>query len=253
MIQIDLKGKNVLVTGGARGIGKGISKIFAKAGARVAINYNASAEKANRLVKEIVDNSGEAIAIKADIGRLYEVDRMVNQVIKKWGCLDILVNNAGITTVDSIDTLTPNVWDEIMKINIYGTYNCSHCVTSHMLELGEGVIINISSTGAITGGGGGPHYAASKAAMIGFTRNLSKDLGPRGIRVNAILPTIIESDFLLERYPNKDERDELVKQIPVGRIGLPEDVGYLAAFMASDLGSYMTGEVVTLDGGRTYK
>ena len=253
MLEINLKGKTALITGGARGIGKGITRVFAQAGAKVAINYAHSSKKAEDLVKEIRSQGGDAIALQADIRNLGEVNQMVEQVIEKWGALDILINNAGITTVDSIDTLPPEDWDKIMKVNIYGTYNCSHAVTPHMLSRKKGVIINIASTGAYTGGGGGPHYSASKAAMLGFTRNLSKDLAPKGIRANVIAPTVIESDFTLTRYPNPQDRERLKKQIPIGRIGQPEDVGYLAAFIASDLGSYMTGEIITLDGGRTYR
>jgi len=253
MLAIDLTSKVALITGGARGIGKGITEAFAEAGAFVAINYASSGEAAEKLAGEICQRGGRAVAFRADVSDFDQVKSMVHDIIQEFGKIDILVNNAGITSVHSIEDLEPGEWDRILKVNLYGVFNNSKVAAEHMVIMGEGVIINISSTGAFTGGGGGPHYSASKAALHGFTRALARELAPKGIRVNSIAPTVIESDFLLGRYPNPKDREKLAKQIPVGRIGNPLDVGYMAAFMASPLGSFISGEIIIMDGGRTFR
>jgi 3-oxoacyl-[acyl-carrier protein] reductase len=253
MISIDLSGQIALVTGASRGIGRGISETLADAGALVVINYKNSESAAEETVEKIKVRGGKAVAIKADVGDYDQVRDMVEKVRGELGEIDILVNNAGITSVNSIETLEPDEWDRIFKVNFYGTFNCSKIIAEYMVKRKSGVIINITSTGAFTGGGGGPHYSASKEALHGFTRALARELAPHGIRVNAVAPTLIESDFLSERYPNPADREGLVSQVPVGRLGQPEDVGYITAYLASPLGSYINSEIIILDGGRTFR
>lgn len=253
MLQIDLTGRVALVTGGARGIGSDISRMLAKAGATVVINYKSSVETAKKLARELESLNIQAMAVQADVSVQIEVQTMIEQVIARFGRIDVLINNAGITSVSPFDQLDLASWHKILETNLYGVYYCCAAVIPFMLKRGDGRIINISSTAAITGGGGGAHYAASKAAVNGFTRALARELAPKGIIVNAVSPTIIKSDFLLNRYPNKKKWEILVQEIPVGRIGLPEDVAYMVAFLASDLSGYINGQIITLDGGRTFK
>lgn len=253
MLQINLTGRVALVTGGARGIGLGITRVLAAAGATVAINYWGSQEAAEALVREIETAGRQAMAVGADAGREAEVREMVSQVLERFGRIDVLVNNAGITSVRPFPQLDLSSWNEIINVNLHGVYNCCAAVVPSMFERRSGRIINISSTAAITGGGGGAHYAASKGAVNGLTRALARELAPRGILVNAVAPTVITSDFLLGRYPGEKDRQALVRDIPVGRVGQPEDVGYMVAFLASDLAGYISGQVIILDGGRTFK
>lgn len=253
MLNIDLEGKVALVTGGSRGIGSGICKVLAKAGAFVVVNYASSPEKAKEVVAEIESEGGQAVDLKGDVTSMQDVKAMVDTIVEQKGRIDILVNNAGITSVNTLESLTEEEWDRIMQVNVDGVFNCTKQVVDVMLRQKSGVIINISSTGAFTGGGGGPHYSSSKAALHGFTRALARELAPKGIRVNSVAPTLIASDFLLERYPDPKQREKLVEQVPVGRIGEPEDVGYMVAFLASDLGSYINSEIIVMDGGRTFR
>lgn len=253
MISIDLSAKIALVTGGARGIGRGISEALAEAGAAVAINYINSDREAEKVVAGITAKGGRAAAFKADVGDFRQVQDMVENIRAKLGEIDILVNNAGITSVHTMENLEPDEWDRIIKVNLYGVFNCAKSAASYMVKRGSGVIINITSTGAFTGGGGGPHYSASKDALHGFTRALARELAPYGIRVNAIAPTLIDSDFLAGRYPNPADKEKLVQQVPVGRLGQPEDVGYMTVYLASSLAGFINSEIIILDGGRTFR
>lgn len=253
MVQIDLSGRVALVTGGARGIGVGITRVLAQAGATVAINFNESSGPAESLALEIEERGGQALPVQADVSDEEQVKDMVALTLDRFGQIDILVNNAGTTSVKPFTELDTGSWHHIVGVNLHGAFYCSAAIVPGMVGRGWGRVIHISSTGAITGGGGGAHYAASKGALGGLTRAMARELAPKGVLVNAIAPTVIASDFLLGRYPDPRDREALVKQIPAGRLGQPEDVGYLTAFLASDLAGFISGQILIVDGGRTFK
>lgn len=252
MLHIDLSGKTALVTGGARGIGRAISRTLASAGAAVWVHYARSEKQADTLCEEIRSSGGVARSVQADVSQPDEVKQMVDYVLNETENVDILVNNAGITSVKAFLELTPEEWDRILGVNLDGPFLCCQHFLPHMVERGSGVIVNISSTSAITGGGGGAHYAASKSALDSLTRALAREYAPRGIRINGIAPTMIESDFLEERYPDPAQRAEMASRIPVGRLGRPSDVAYMVAVLCAPMGSYLSGETIVMDGGRTF-
>jgi len=225
-----LSGKTALVTGASRGIGKAIAIELAKNGADVVVNYNRNEKEALDVVGEIKNIGCRSIAIKADVSSFDEVAKMFGIVKREFGRLDILVNNAGIIMDKTLRKMTQEEWNTVIKINLNGVYNA----TKNALPLiGKGGrIINISSVVALQGNFGQTNYAASKAGIIGFTKSLAKELGKNGITVNAIAPGFIDTDL-----------------IPLGRIGMPQDVANLAVFLASGRANYITGEVICVDGG----
>ncbi|MFM1652506.1 SDR family NAD(P)-dependent oxidoreductase [Brevibacillus sp. B_LB10_24] len=252
MLQIDFRGKVALVTGGGRGIGAAISSKLAQAGAVVWINYAHSGERAEQLCREIGAAGGVAVPIQADISQPEQVRGMVETVIAESGRIDFLINNAGITSVKSLLELTTEEWNRVMNVNLDGPFLTCKEVLPHMAASGEGVVVNISSTGALTGGGGGAHYAASKSALDSMTRALAREYAAKGIRVNGLAPTMIESDFLAERYPDEQQRSKLAASIPLGRLGTPEDVACMTAVLCSPFAGYLSGETIVMDGGRTF-
>lgn len=236
----DLNGRNALVTGGSRGIGAAIVRSLAKAGAAVAINYRESADEANALAKEIVSAGGRAAAFRADVSEAEVVAQLVQRVQSELGPVDILVNNAGIAPVRSIDDLTEDDSDRTIKVNLKSVYLCTQAMLPHMRSKKWGRIVNISSGAARTGGAIGPHYNASKAGMEGLTRSYAARLVKEGITVNAVAPTLIETDMLVGG-------ERLVSLIPLGRFGTVEEVA-VAAMMLID-NAYMTGQTVAMNGG----
>ncbi|MBS1253598.1 MAG: 3-oxoacyl-[acyl-carrier-protein] reductase FabG [Anaerolineales bacterium] len=253
MITVNLIGKKALVTGGSRGIGRGISLALSEAGADVAVNYFEHQEEAEEVVTAIQQMGRQALAVQADVAGFPAVEEMAGTVIEHFGHLDILVNNTGITSVRSLLELSPGEWERTLAVNLTGMFHCAKAVAAHMVSRGEGCIINISSASVLSGSGGGPHYTASKGGVNGLTRAMARELAPHGLRVNAVAPAVIESDFLRGRYPDPQEREEkLVQQIPVGRIGQPEDVAQLVVFLASPLAGYVNGQIIMVDGGRTF-
>lgn len=253
MIAVDLTGKKALVTGGSRGIGRGICLALAEAGADVAVNYLQAQKEAEEVVTTIREIGQQALAVQADVADFSAVEEMMETVIERFGHLDILVNNTGITSVRSLLELSPEEWERTLAVNLSGMFYCAKVAAVHMVSRGEGYIINISSASVLSGSGGGPHYTASKGGVNGLTRAMARELAPHGLRVNAIAPAVIESDFLRERYPDPQEREaKLVQQIPVGRIGQPEDVAHLTVFLASPLADYINGQIIITDGGRTF-
>ncbi|MEK6983251.1 MAG: 3-oxoacyl-ACP reductase family protein [Nanoarchaeota archaeon] len=240
-----LRGKNALVTGSSRGIGKAIAIELAKNGANIILNYNKNEKEALEIMNEIKDLDVDCIAIKADVSNFEEVKGMFNVVGKKFGKLDILVNNAGIIMDKTLQNMSIDDWNVVMKTNLKGTFN----VTKNALPLlnENGRIINVSSIVALDGNFGQTNYAASKAGIIGFTKSLAKELGKYGITVNAIAPGLIETDIIKSMPSFKKE--ELSKSIPLGRSGTPKDVANLVVFLASDKAGYITGDVISIDGG----
>ncbi len=242
-----LENKVALVTGGSRGIGRAIALTLAENGAKVAINYAGREDAANEVVSEIKKNGGEAFAIKANVGRSDEVKEMVDQVIDTFGALHILVNNAGITRDNLIMRMKESDWDDVLDTNLKGVFNCIKAVTRQMMRQRDGRIINISSIVGVSGNPGQANYVAAKAGVIGLTKTTAKELASRNITVNAIAPGFIETE-MTEQLDDK-VKEEMLKQIPLAKLGQPEDIAHFVAFLASDKSQYMTGQTLHIDGG----
>lgn len=244
-----LDGRVALVTGGSRGIGKAIVEAFAKEGAKVAFVYHSSAEAAEALANQLNEAGGEVIALKADVSRKAEADAIVEQVMEKWGRCDVLVNNAGIIKDGLLATMDPDKWQSVIDTNLGSVYNFCHAVMRPMMSQRYGRIVNISSVSAEYGNQGQVNYAASKGGIQGLTRCLATEVGKRNITVNAIAPGFISTD-MTEDIRNAAE-GEIKKRIPVRRLGLPEDIAHAAVFLASEDAAYITGHILTVDGGLT--
>lgn len=243
-----LKGKVALITGSVRGIGKAISLCFAKAGADVVINYisDRSELEANNLVEELKQMGVKALAIKADISKSEEAKSLIAEAIKHFGKLDILVNNAGITKDMLLLRMTEQEFDKVIEVNLKGIFNCTKEASRAMLRTG-GSIINMTSVVGINGNAGQSNYAASKAGVIGFTKSVAKEFAGKKLRVNAIAPGFIETDMtsvLADKV-----KEDVMRNIPMKRFGASDEVAKVALFLASDLSSYVTGEVIKVDGG----
>ena len=251
MIDIDLNGKVALITGGSKGIGAGIARTLSKAGAKVMINCEGQVEFAEKVKSSIEDHGGFADIFVADIMNREAVADMMKNIVKEHGSLDILVNNAGASTVGTIEELSYKEIDFVLGLNIGGVINCSKEAMPY-LSLQGGSIINIASTSMYTGGGGGLHYAGSKSAIMGITRNLSKTYGAKGVRTNALAITLIDTELFRNRYTDPVEREAVINTVPLKRLGQPEDIGFMTAFLSSELGSFINGEIITMDGGRTF-
>jgi 3-oxoacyl-[acyl-carrier protein] reductase len=242
-----LEGKVALITGASRGIGKGIAQAFIEHGAKVAFSYLSSEEKARAFEEELTANGGFAKGFKSDASKFDAAQILVNDVVSEFGTVDILINNAGITRDNLLMRMSEEHWDEIMEINLKSCFNLTKAVMKTMLKARSGSIINMSSVVGVKGNAGQANYAASKAGIIGFTKSVAAELGSRNIRCNAIAPGFIETEMT-------GALDEAVVQgwrnaIPLKRGGKPEDVANLAVFLASDMSTYITGQVVNVDGG----
>lgn len=244
---MSLTGKNALVTGASRGIGRAIAVELAKNGANVAITYVNSKDKAEEVVNEIKGYGVKAIAIKADVSQEEEVLNMVKIVKESIGSIDILVNNAGINRDNLLMRMSTEDWDKVIDTNLKGTYLCSKALIRDMIKKKSGKIINIASVAGVAGNFGQTNYSASKAGVIGFTKSLAKEVASRGINVNAIAPGLIETDMTLAL--KEDIRDSLVKNIPMGRLGTVQDIANIVIFLASEKSNYITGQVINVDGG----
>jgi 3-oxoacyl-[acyl-carrier protein] reductase len=244
-----LKDQMALITGGSRGIGRAIVRAFAAEGARVAFVYRGSKEAADQLVAETTAAGGTALALQADVTSAEEAQKCVERVTKEWGRVDILVNNAGIVKDDLFVRLEPQDWQAVLQTNLGGVYNFSRAVAYPMMKQRSGRIINVSSVAAEHVNPGQTNYAASKGAINSFTRALAAELASRNVTVNAIAPGFIETD-MSEAVRNK-AGDLIKKMIPMRRLGQPEDVARVAVFLASAEAAYVTGQVLTVDGGLT--
>ncbi|KYH35360.1 3-oxoacyl-[acyl-carrier-protein] reductase FabG [Clostridium tepidiprofundi DSM 19306] len=242
-----LKGKVAVITGGSRGIGKAIAIEFAKAGAAIIINYNKNDEEAYKTTEMLRGLGVYAISSKGDISDYNYAKNLIDFVIERFGVLDILVNNAGISKVNLFIDNTEKDWDDIIGINLKGTFNCSHNATKYMISKKKGCIINISSIWGEVGASCEVIYSASKGGINSFTKALAKELAPSSIRVNAIAPGVIDTE--MNKWLTYEEKDELKNEIPMMKFGKTEDVAKLALFLASDDASYITGKVFTVDGG----
>jgi 3-oxoacyl-[acyl-carrier protein] reductase len=242
-----LKDQVALVTGGSRGIGRAIVKAFASEGARVGFVYRGSQPAADSLVQEAAQAGGIVLALQADVTDLEAAPRCVERVEQEWGRLDVLVNNAGVVQDDLFVRMEPDAWNRVLQTNLGGTYNFCKAVAYTMMKQRRGRIINVSSVAAEHVNQGQTNYAASKGAINAFTRALAVELASRNVTVNAIAPGFIETD-MSEAVRNK-AGDLIKKFIPMRRIGRPEDVAKVAVFLASDDSAYLTGQVLTVDGG----
>lgn len=247
----DLSGKVAVITGGGRGIGRGISKELANAGAVVVVNYHANKDAAEEAVASIQAAGGKAIALKADVGRKSDVDRMMDDVCSQFGAIDILVNNAGICPFRDFFDLDETTWNETLQNNLSGMFFCSQAAARIMMGGGRGgSIVNISTVTAFRGGLEQVHYAASKGGVNSLTTSMANALGIYGIRVNAILCGGVATDINRDRIP-PDMRVPKAKtdSLPLGRLGDPEDLGKAVVFLASSESEWITGAQLAVDGG----
>lgn len=242
-----LKGKCAIVTGAAKGIGKAIALKLASLGANIVLNYRSSEEKAIETENEIKALGVEVLRVKGDISNISDVENLINSAKEKFGKIDIMVNNAGITKDTLILRMKEEDFNSVIDVNLKGVFNCLKTITPVMVKQREGRIINLSSVVGIAGNAGQVNYAASKAGVIGMTKSLAKEIGARGITVNAVAPGFIETDMtevLGEKF-----KEETKKAIPLKRLGKPEDVANVVAFLASEDADYITGQVIQVDGG----
>lgn len=242
-----LKGRVAIITGGARGIGKAIALALVREGAKIAI-VDFDKEGAFALKDQIEKEQGQAIAIPCDVSKSSEVKAMVDQVKKVFNRIDILVNNAGIIRRGTIETITEEDWDRVIEVNLKGTFNCSKAVVETMKQQGYGKILNVSSIagkmGDITSA---PGYGPSKAGIDALTKTLARQLAPYGINVNAVAPHAIETEMSAQW--SEERRREIIASIPLGRLGKPEDVAEAVLFLVSEGASFITGEILDVNGG----
>lgn len=239
--------KVAFITGGTRGIGKSIAVTLAENGYDIAINYRTENEDLKNTKKEIEEKRVKCFTVKGDVSSFEECQEFTKQIIEEYGKIDVLVNNAGITKDTLLMRMKKEEFTEVIDTNLVGTFNVTKNVISHMIKARSGKIINISSVVGIAGNAGQTNYSASKAGIIGFTKSLAKEVASRGILVNAVAPGFIETgmtDVLKEEI-----KEEISKTIPLKRIGSPKDVANLVKFLASDESSYITGQVINVDGG----
>jgi 3-oxoacyl-[acyl-carrier protein] reductase len=246
-MQISLKDKVALVTGASRGIGRSIATTLAGAGALVVINYKSNATAAEEVVRAISAAEGQAAAIQADISEAAEVERLFKELLDRYGKIDILVNNAGITRDTLLLRMKEEDFDAVLQTNLRGVYLCTKAALRPMTRARGGRIINITSVVGLMGNAGQANYAAAKAGIIGFTKAAAREIASRNITVNAVAPGYIETE--LTDVLSETVRQAILENIPLGRLGQPQDVADLVCFLASDAASYITGQTLTVDGG----
>jgi 3-oxoacyl-[acyl-carrier protein] reductase len=245
---LTLAGKSALVTGGGRGIGRAVCVLFGQLGAKVAVNYVRDDAAAAETVAAVQRAGGEAYAAKADVSVPDEAARVVSQAVERFGGLDIAIVNHGIWTPAPIETMTAVQWDETMRVNLGGAYAVCHHAARHMIERRSGSLVVVSSTAGQRGEAGYSHYAASKGALLAFARSLAAELAPHGIRVNAVAPGWVLTDMTRHVFEGAGA-EAAVRAIPLGRPATPEEIAGPVAFLASDLASYVWGEVLSVNGG----
>ncbi len=244
---MQLNGKTAVVTGGSRGIGRAIALQLAEKGANVVVNYTSREDAALAVVREIEAMGVSGMAVKADVSKGEEVENLVNEVLNTFGSIDILVNNAGITRDNLIMRMTEQDFDDVISTNLKGAFICTKSVSKVMIKQKSGKIINVSSVVGIIGNAGQSNYAAAKAGLIGFTKSMAKELAKRGINVNAVAPGFIETDMTSKL--SEKVKEEFANNIPLMRIGKPEDIAKAVLFLSSEYSDYITGQVINIDGG----
>ncbi len=239
--------KTVLVTGGSRGIGKEVALKFAEEGYDVIINYVSEKTDVEALKKEFEEKGAETLILKADVSKEVEVQEVIKQAIEKFGKIDVLVNNAGITRDNLLMRMSEEDFDKVLEINLKGTFIVTKAVTKYMMKKRSGSIINLSSVVGVSGNAGQCNYSASKAGIIGFTKSVAKELASRNIRANAVAPGFIETD--MTNVLPENVKEEIHNQIPLKRMGSAKEVAELIYFLGSEKSSYITGQVINVDGG----
>ena len=242
-----LEDKVALVTGASRGIGRAIALQLAAEGAKVAINFAGNTAKAEEVKAEIESKSGEALLIQSNVASAEAVDDMVTKIVEKWGKIDILVNNAGITRDNLLMRMKETDFDEVISTNLKGVFNCTKAVSKLMIKQRSGRIVNMASIVGLTGNAGQTNYAAAKAGIIGFSKSAAKEFAARGVTVNVVAPGFIETDMTAV-IPEKI-KESMLNEIPLGRIGSPNDIANAVKFLVSDEAAYITGQVIRVDGG----
>ena len=242
-----LDGKTALVTGASRGIGRAIAIRLASEGASVAINYAGNAKAAEEVKSIIEAAGGKAMLVQADVSSAESVEAMIKEVVEAFGGIDILVNNAGITRDGLLMRMKEEDWDAVINTNLKGVFYCTKAVSKLMMKKRAGRIVNMASVVGLTGNAGQANYAAAKAGVIGFSKTMAKELASRGITVNMVAPGYIDTD--MTAVLSESVRETMVSGIPLGRAGTPEDVANAVLFLVSDDASYITGQVINVDGG----
>lgn len=242
-----LKDKTALVTGAARGIGKAIAMKLADEGANIIVNYTSSAGAAEELVSILKEKGVQAVAIKGDVSKADESEALVNEALKEFGAIDILINNAGVTRDNLLLRMKEEDWDRVMEVNLKGTFLMTKWVGKAMLKKRYGKIVNITSVVGLMGNVGQSNYAASKAGVVGFTKSVAKEYASRGINVNAVAPGFIQSD--MTNSLNEEVVKNYLQNIPLGSLGEPEDIANAVVFLCSDESRYVTGQILSVDGG----
>jgi 3-oxoacyl-[acyl-carrier protein] reductase len=246
-MQISVKDKVAIVTGGSRGIGRAIATTLAAAGAAVVVNYRDNQAAADEVVAAIVAAEGQAIAVKADVSKQADVDALFKAATERFGKVDILVNNAGITRDGLLLRMKEDDFDAVIDTNLRGVYLCTRAALRPMSRAGGGRIINISSVVGIAGNAGQANYAAAKAGIIGFTKSIAREMASRSITVNAVAPGYIETE--MTGVLSEQVRGAILEAIPLARLGAAQDVADLVCFLASDAAAYITGQTIAVDGG----
>ncbi|HEX4823500.1 MAG TPA: 3-oxoacyl-ACP reductase family protein [Candidatus Polarisedimenticolaceae bacterium] len=245
---IDLNGKSALVTGGARGIGRACCLMLARSGASVAVNYRVETPSAELLVEEIEAMGAEAFALAADVSQRADAEMLVDETVARFGGIDILVNNAGIWKSSPIEEMSDNEWAEMLAVNLTGAFHCTRAAVPAMKEARSGRIINIASTAGQRGEAFCSHYAATKGGLISFTKSLASELASSGILVNCVAPGWVVTDMTREDLLGA-RRESILQTIPLARAGTPDEIAGAVLYLASDLSTFVTGEILNVNGG----
>ena len=247
MSGIDLEGKVALVTGASRGIGAVVACRLAQAGAKVGVNYHASPDAASQVVDSINQAGGEAFLVGGDVSQQESAEAVIKQTVEHWGNIDILVNNAGINKDRLLIRMKPEDFDSVIAVNLRGAFLCTRYVMPHLIRQRSGRVINMSSVVGLSGNPGQANYAAAKAGLVGLTKAVAREVASRNVTVNALAPGYITTGMVEEL--SEETQAKILARIPMGRFGKPEDVAEAVVFLCSDGAGYITGQVLTIDGG----
>ena len=243
-----LEGRVALVTGGSRGIGAAVARRLAHHGARVGVNYRTSRDSAEEVAGAITQAGGEALLVEGDVSQEQSARDVVNRVVENWGRIDILVNNAGITRDRLLLRMSLTDWEQVIDVNLKGAFLCTKFVMPHLIRQRQGRVVNISSVVGISGNPGQANYSSSKAGLIGFTKAVAREVASRNVTVNALAPGFILGGGMVDQL-SEDARQEIMQRIPMGRFGSGDDVAEAVVFLCGSAASYITGQVLTIDGG----